>query len=199
MMPYTRFSSFLNLLTSLCLLILFFKVAIVYHPGEPSYPNHIHKTLFLDRDFDADEQTYIIQAALEWTEATNHVVEFDVYTLPSSKQIEISDSIIINKVNPDNAEILIPDSMNGQTTLGIFNKNSAIDSIDIIAERLDETYYKAVVLHELGHALGLEHNEGIDGMGTLMYPSMNWAAHEITQTDLNNFCHLYHCDIKLKD
>ena len=136
---------------------------------------------------------------MEWSETTNHVVEFDIYILPSSHQIEISNSIIINKVNPDNPEILIPDSINEFTTLGIYNKNSSIESIYLVAERLDESLYPAVVLHELGHALGLKHNEGPGGIGTLMYPHINFGANNITQTDLNNFCYLYHCNIILKN
>ena len=84
--------------------------------------------------------------------------------------------------------------MSGNNILGLFDKKSIIPCIILVSNRILENDYKAVVLHELGHSLGLEHNEGINGIDTLMYPSIDLGSNHITFRDGQQFCKLYHCD-----
>jgi predicted Zn-dependent protease len=71
----------------------------------------------------------------------------------------------------------------------------AIPYIGIVRSRIEDYEFKEVMMHELGHVLGLKHNLGDDGTGTLMYPDVNLGSDTITDTDLKNFCKLYGCDV----
>ena len=69
-MAFLKIIHSLTIIFSIISLILFFGFTIKYHIGKSEYPTHIHKTLYLDRDFDQDEVIEIMDAALEWTEKT---------------------------------------------------------------------------------------------------------------------------------
>jgi hypothetical protein len=193
-MRLLRLAHLFTRLSVIVAIVILYNFAVDMFQPEKVYPDHVHKTLFIDRNFDEDEVAFITQAAIEWTESTNHIVEFDVVVLPNKTEIIQRDDIVIIKVNPDYPDILVLDSMNGNNTLGLFNNRGLITTIEIVSDRITNDDYTGVVLHELGHALGLEHNKGIDGIGTLMYPTVQLGANYITQDDLKNFCKLYHCD-----
>jgi len=183
-----------SLITMMLLIGLFiFAVPILYHPKE--HPGTIHRTLYLDRYMSEDSMDYVIEAATEWNVATKGLVTFDVKRLPA-QGINPLDAILILDVTPDYPEIMILDNGNDYSTLGFFNGNRGIAYIGLVENRIPSDDMEAVVLHELGHSLGLEHNEGIDGIGTLMYPNINYGADHITNTDLDNFCKIYGCDPK---
>jgi predicted Zn-dependent protease len=165
---------------------------------EPDHISVIHKTIFVDRNFDQDEIIYIIASAMEWNNCTHHFVDFEVVMLPSEQIINSTrNDILIIKVNPDYPDIISVDLDNQYTTLGLYNKDYGIPTIEIVSERIDDyqLYYQAVILHELGHALGLSHNKDIDGINTIMYPNINLSSEHLTKTDLSNFCKIYKCQL----
>lgn len=166
----------------------------IFH--EKEYPAHVHKTLYLDRNFNDEEVLIIMQSAVTWTEVTNHIVELDVVRLPTHEMIDLSNSIIILKINSDYPEAIVLDGMNQNSTLGFYNDRGVLPYIALISERIDDYDYQSVVLHEIGHSLGLKHVKGEEGLGTLMYPTINFASDEITTKDLEQFCSLYHCDVE---
>lgn len=174
------------------LLVLYTQVIDIYQPKV--YPDHVHTTLYLGHDFSPEEQEIILEAALEWSQATNHIVEYDVVVLPTKNTIDVTKSVVFVKESPDHPEIMLMDFASKTKTLGLFNGRSQVPYIALVTERLDDENYKEVVLHELGHSLGLEHIKGTDGIGTLMYPYTDLGADFITETDLKKFCELYHCD-----
>lgn len=55
---------------------------------------------------------------------------------------------------------------------------------------VDEDYLKKVILHEIGHGLGLDH----DGPGTIMASSVKWNAGYVTCEDVWSFCDQNDCD-----
>lgn len=161
-----------------------------------TYPNYVHKTLYVERNFNEEEVAIITKAAISWTESTHHIAEIDVVTLPTKEKIDLVNGIIMLKENADYPEIIILDGFNGDSTVGYCNRRASIPYIAIVSDRIeDPDEYQAVVMHEVGHALGLEHQTGIEGMDTLMYPSVNIGSYTITKKDLKQFCSLYHCDV----
>lgn len=181
------------LLTIIALILLCNYASQVYQP-EKIYPAHFHKTLYLDRNFTDDQVFSLTSAAVSWTEKTNHIAEFDVVQLPTDEKISVSDAIIMVKASPDYPEVMIIDRAIKGITLGYYNDSGLITYILLVSDRIDEDFYTSVSLHELGHSLGLEHNKGIEGIGTLMYPSADFGADVITNKDVENFCKLYKCD-----
>lgn len=160
----------------------------------------VHKTLYVDRTLSDYEFAIITGAAWEWHLATKGLVTYDVERLPS-QQIDPPNAIIVCAVSADFPEIIELDAADPEAShMAYFYKYSALPYIGVVSDRIAEKDYRPVMLHELGHSLGLPHNTGVDGIGTLMYPNIDFGATTITDTDLKNFCKLYGCDAsKLHD
>jgi hypothetical protein len=182
---------------SLVVMVLLFiinivAVPILHHSAAHQLP--VHKTLYIDRDLPEDEMCTIIGAAWEWHIATNGLVNYDVVRMPATG-IDASNSIIILVISPDFPNMVALDSADPEGIhLAYYYEKSVIPYIGIVPSRIDERSFKTVVMHELGHSLGLPHNEGWEGIGTLMYHDITVGADFITDTDLHNFCKLYKCD-----
>jgi Matrixin len=151
----------------------------------------------VDRHFSNDEFLLIAAAAIRWTRATNHIIEYDVIKLPILDKWETAqpNDVIIDIVSPDYPDVISLDTFNRQSTLAYYNGRGTAPMIGIVEERIANFEdFQQVILHELGHSIGLKHNEGIEGIDTLMYPNIDLASRLITQDDLINVCKLYKCD-----
>jgi predicted Zn-dependent protease len=189
------------------ILVLFNFVSDIYPDVEYNNPTHV--TLYLDRNFDDFETETIMKAAWEWSEATNHIIEYDIVQLPTKDKMVYKNAVFIIKRSPDDPQILLLDVGNDNTTYGVYTRNP-FPTISIVSERLTNEMYKEVVLHEMGHSLGLKHLEGLGNMDTLMFPyteveidkgvTIPAGSDHITRKDLVLFCKLYKCDVdKLKN
>ena len=158
-----------------------------------TYALPVHKTLYLERSIYNEEMFHIVEAAIEWNEATNGQVIFDIKRLPQS-DIDPTNAVIILNVTPDYPKIIACDRFNYYATVGYTDIDPSLDSILLVDERITNKEYSAIVMHELGHELGLEHIRGIEGINTLMCPNITLGASHITNIDLHYFCKLYHCD-----
>lgn len=183
-----------SLVFAIGLLFLFAQVAMpILQRPQTVYRLPVHKTLYIARNIPDDEMVYILEAALEWNTVTNGEITFDLRRMPT-KNMEPGNAIVILNVTPDYPDIIISDNLNKSMTLGLHNTRMGLDYIVLVPARLEKEHTAEVILHELGHALGLKHIEGIDGIGTLMYPSIDEGCNHITDTDLAYLCELYHCD-----
>lgn len=163
---------------------------IVNHTVELKLP--VHKTLYIGRDLSPAEVAYILQASLEWNKATNGQVSFSLRVLPSI--IDRKDAIIVLNATPDNPDIILIDHFNNSTTLGSTNDRVGLTYILLVPSRIDESDFAGVVAHELAHAIGMKHITGLDGLGSLMFPSIDLGSKHITNQDLFYLCKTYHCD-----
>ena len=153
----------------------------------------IHKTLYLSRNLDNDEILNIIKAVNEWQDDTNNEVSFDIKKLPQDN-IDPENSIIILNVDEDYPEVIEIDATNDATTLAFYDYINKIHYIAFISDRINIDDYASITMHELGHSLGMEHLKGINNIGALMFPSIDFGSDHITHKDLIYFCQLYHCD-----
>lgn len=176
-------------------IILTFTFYINDYNSFQMYPEYVNKTLYLDSSFNDSEIEEILSAAWEWSDATENRVVFTVKILPQN-HIDPINAIIINKLSDDSAQVIMYDVFGGKNTLGFYDNKNVIPFIGLITNRLNDKNYKPVVLHELGHALGLMHNEKEEDMGSLMYPIIDDASDHITAKDIKNYCDLHHCQSK---
>lgn len=135
----------------------------------------------------------IVASAWEWHTATKGMVNYNIVKLPA-KNIDIENGIIICLVSPDFPEVIDLDTQRPDASHLAYYKAAPMPYIGVIPNRIPEKDYRTVIIHELGHSLGLAHNNGLKGIGTLMYPNMDFESNYITDTDLENFCKLYKCD-----
>ena len=154
----------------------------------------IHKTLYIDRNLSENELYTIIEAAWEWHQATHNLITYDVVRLPA-KHIDANHSIIMVIIPVDFPEMIaMENAEEDKNHLAYYQDSGPIPYIGIVPDRIADKEYKTVIMHELGHSLGLSHNEGINGIGTLMYPNIDAGRDVITETDLHNLCKIYGCD-----
>lgn len=160
------------------------------------HSTYFYKTIYIDRTFNASQRSLIVIAAAEWQNSTKGIVRFHIENMPTTNIIDPSNSIIIYSVSPDSPDILSLDAENNSRHLGVTNMEHFLPNIEIVSSRINSAYdFKATILHELGHAIGLKHNEGINGYHTLMCPALDVGAAEITKIDLQNFCKIYLCNV----
>ncbi len=189
-----------SLILTVILLVGFVEIATTILPPpvkKQAFTLPVHRTVYVDRNVYEDQFFHITEAALEWNQATDGQVIFDVKKLPQHNIIP-SESVIISDVSPDFPEIILLDNLSKHNTLGLFNGNKPLASIYLVEARISDDDSTAVVLHELGHYLGLEHPDSEEhpeiGIGSLMYSSIDLGSNHITEDDLKQFCRLYHCD-----
>lgn len=156
----------------------------------------IHKILYLDRNFSENEIEIITEAALEWHYESGNLVTFNVMKMPA-RNINTDDAIFITIVNQDFPEIIgLDNAAPDACHLGYYDQIHGMSYIALVPFRIESKIYKMVIMHELGHALDLKHNEGIEGVGTLMYPNVELGVDYVTDTDLQHLCELYGCNPK---
>lgn len=189
---------------SLILLLSFTEVVSIVLPPPPHEETRklpIHKTLYIDRNVYDDEMLHIIAAAIEWNEATNGLVTLDVKRMPRP-DISATDSVVFFNVSPDFPDIIILDNSRKRSlsTLAYYNGGRILPYIAVVDARIPDKDFTGVMLHELGHYLGLEHPDDEDhpeiGVGSLMHSTIDEGSNHITSEDMRRFCKLYNCDWK---
>lgn len=183
----------------------------------------LSKKAYIDARFNDDEREAISRAAAAWEHDTNGIIHFDLiwgfdlkdtnsnaspskYTnkfiikklLSTDKLTEELDKSYANQVHDPNAQLL-----------GLTIKHPPFEIVYIIADRLTNgenfvvmPLYQNVVMHELGHDLGMKH---FDEGGSIMNSEYEMIERSyvgidrtpltcLTEHDAYQFCSIYHCN-----
>jgi hypothetical protein len=176
---------------------------------EPSY--HLiggkatHRTLYISEKFTQNQRQAIKEEALVWQNKTNAIVTFDFEKLEGNYLKATNnpkDSLVIQMLPIEDLFVQEQDlnarkkSGNDLTIiLGAYDIGKhPVPTIIIVDERIKtESGFKNVALHEIGHALELDHDSNEEA---IMYKDVGDWAKTVTLVDLAAFCKLHSCAIK---
>lgn len=198
----------------LSILLLILSVACVSSTGKkakaPYNQRNLQKIVYIDDSFLDWEEDEIINALKNWECSTNYTIRFKIILHAVSADYILAEdpthSIFVRKVKGIDPDIVKADKRieddarekehNGEDyvkryTLGLFIPSAEIPTILLVSDRLKYEYYRAVMEHEAGHSLGIDH---IDNKDAVMYAHMDSSYKQITNNDLEALCKLYWCD-----
>ncbi len=158
--------------------------------------------VWVDKDFPASQKADVLAAIDEWNFALNGYSSFQVvdqnYDMEPSVLEQIRDTLqglVILDVSVKMEQVQrLPDGV-----LAWVPELEA-NSMFIIGDRIGNRALKSIVMHELGHILGLEHQEEA---GTLMFPSYDrgspcidqvTAMHLASVHSRYNWHHMNYCE-----
>lgn len=164
-------------------------------------PSSSNKILFVDSRFEEKEREMIQESVNEWQSTTKGLAtfriiwDFDVENeYPSVRGM--SNVLIAYKANSKEPVFVeMEESGKVNQTLGLYHYRDHVPTISIVHDRLEFTmrdYYRGVIIHELGHSMGLPH---FNIKNTIMYPSMDESSYHLTKDDLELFCDYYGCNV----
>jgi len=191
------FSPFTALFTAIlyCLICLNFNDSIITTYNKYITPVSKEKFIYFDSSLSTEEVLLSIEAAKHWENSTNNLIKFHYKLNADDKDIIFANSkaaILITKVLRTEKSKYFNFNKD-RTTLAFYTERTNIPAIVLIPERADdEDSYRATIIHELGHAIGLEHNY-VDG--TIMYPYSNeLSPNYLVKEDIAHFCKTYFCN-----
>lgn len=159
----------------------------------------IVRYVYIDDSFNDWQVKLIKEAMVEWEQKTHHQVLFINYTGFNIKAKHLnlegnSNNLLIKKVSKDDAEVREIEKDRNTIIIGFYNGTSAIHTILLIYDRgamlYDPDYFRSTAIHELGHAINIDHTKVEN---TIMYPTMDKSSNHLSPEDIRIFCKEYYC------
>lgn len=200
MLPVHKILSLLFYIVALVVILQSCQCSRQLSPKTISQSHPLYYSLYISQRFDANEVKIIEDAAKEWETKTDGLVEYSIYYNWDDKYSDMPrrHTIAIIKVSQwDEFTRKYLDSYKDgkwMRVLGMYDPNHPRPTIYLVVDRaLGHSFLRATIEHELGHSLKMSHNMNIN---SIMFPSTELGADHITNSDLEEFCKIYHCNIK---
>lgn len=141
----------------------------------------LHSDVAIDSTFTQEQLTDIITATEQWKNTTGGMVDLDLIITNTPEEY-----------GNDTMKILYSDDATVNPTNTLFGHTefvASINSITLYPNRISQSSFpfKEIILHELGHALGLHHAS--QGLMTPVPTGINC----IDNATLDQFCGLHNC------
>jgi predicted Zn-dependent protease len=169
---------------------LFLALALLIECNPIHYPSSTRSyNVYIDPGFTDEHKKSVRQAFIDWELATQQTVTFVDCSVPDHQQPLMT-------VLPSKQDWLTKHfKKKGKATLVGEANFRGQDSILYIAEDQGEMNFHQTALHEIGHALGLEHDENkAHYNANVMTESQDNSSNVITCLDLRAFCKIWGCN-----
>ncbi len=153
--------------------------------GQILSPTH-HYEVFVDPRFDHAQHDMVVNAVHEWQTDINNTVTFSFTDKPVSSQPII---VILPATQPWLKRHFNLKGPIGEAML------RGVDTNIFVATDMSRRDFYETSLHELGHALGLDHDTKRNHLLlTVMTPYSDESSDHLTCLDLRAFCQEWGCD-----
>lgn len=167
--------------------------------AQPLNTEYLHKTVYIDENFNDYEENVIINALKNWECSTHEMVKFDIklhYSQADSIFItnKPGQLLILKTIGTDPLISSLDDKQDKtRRVVGVYyaSQNESIPFILLPTDRIRDVNFKAIVEHEIGHSLGIGH---ITSRNAVMFRNIDQGSRRIMHDDLEALCKSYWCD-----
>lgn len=151
--------------------------------------------VYIDTSFTPEQRDAIITATMEWESATLETVTF-VFSIIKDKSQSL---IVITPSTMTGLRILFPEEFKDEEKHGMYligmTSHRGSDNQVYIATDISKRDFFQTALHEVGHSIGLPHDENADHeMKTTMNPDTHKSTTHLTCLDMQAFCKQWGCN-----
>lgn len=160
----------------------------------PHYQSLNQYNICIDKSFSDFENLIIKDQFKLWQYKINHRVTFN---FKEDCDVDIkafianqSDIMVLNFNKPNDYILELDKEQDpGMLTVGVYHSKT-IKFIGLMTYRINNyDKFKKVTLHEIGHLLGLTHNN----KNTVMFKHVTDQTEDLTDHDIKEFCKIYGC------